>query len=265
MSIDHSFIIRKLQNLPEMFVIFSQLTKHPYVTCGEESFNDQIHIYTEQEKAQAFVKDQAEQQKNPVIAVKVSKEQFLHFYGTLYSIGINAVILHDSDSDTELTLEEIVHRRQNPDELPKEKRPVLNPELLLTSLYFLQEMRRPIPQEEKKGLAELDEELVANLVRGRFLSGIVVEEEQKLENGKNNVRVPYIKNDKGEMYQAIFTNGYELQKFDPKKKLRPVAVAFDDLEKFLVTDAKGFILNPQSIALPLRREQLPAFKKRING
>ena len=153
MSIDHSFIIRKLQNLPEMFVIFSQLTKHPYVTCGEESFNDQIHIYTEQEKAQAFVKDQAEQQKNPVIAVKVSKEQFLHFYGTLYSIGINAVILHDSDSDTELTLEEIVHRRQNPDELPKEKRPVLNPELLLTSLYFLQEMRRPIPQEEKKGLA----------------------------------------------------------------------------------------------------------------
>ena len=102
-------------------------------------------------------------------------------------------------------------------------------------------------------------------MRGRFLSGIVVEEEQKLENGKNNVRVPYIKNDKGEMYQAIFTDGYELQKFDPKKKLRPVAVAFDDLEKFLVTDAKGFILNPQSIALPLRREQLPAFKKRING
>ena len=38
MAIDHSFIIKKLQGLPEMFVIFSQSTKHPYVTCNEESF-----------------------------------------------------------------------------------------------------------------------------------------------------------------------------------------------------------------------------------
>ena len=65
------------------------------------------------------------------------------------------------------------------------------------------------------------------------------------------------------MYQAIFTDGYELQRFDPKKRLRPVVVKFDDLEKFLVKDAKGFLLNPTSTALPLRREQLPAFKKRI--
>lgn len=45
------------------------------------------------------------------------------------------------------------------------------------------------------------------------------------------------------MYQAIFTDGYELQRFDPKKRLRPVVVKFDDLEKFLVKDAKGFLLN----------------------
>ena len=69
MSIDHSFIIRKLQNLPEMFVIFSQLTKHPFVTCGEESFNDQIHIFTEQDKAQAFVKEHVEQQKLSLIHI----------------------------------------------------------------------------------------------------------------------------------------------------------------------------------------------------
>lgn len=264
MSIDHRFIIRKLQTLPEMFVIFSQLTKHPFVTCGEESFDDQIHIFTEQDKAQEFVKSHIGQ-KIPVIAVKVEKEQFLQFYGSLYNIGINAVILHDANSDTDLSLEEIVHRRQKPEDLPQEKRPVTNSELLLTALYFLQEMRRPVPQDEKSGLTELDEELVANLVRGRFLSGIVVDEEQKLENGSNNVRVPYIKNDKGEMYQAIFTDGYELQKFDPKKKLRPVVVTFDDLSKFLVQDSRGYVLNPQSIALPLRREQLPAFKKRIDG
>ena len=88
---------------------------------------------------------------------------------------------------------------------------------------------------------------------------------QPKKKKKNNIRVPYVNNQNGEMYQAIFTDGYELQRFDPKKRLRPVVVKFDDLEKFLVKDAKGFLLNPTSTALPLRREQLPAFKKRIDG
>lgn len=277
MAIDHSFIIRKIQTLPEMFVIFSQLTKQPFVTCDEETFDDQIHIFTDAQKAHAFVQESSEQKKIPVVSVKVNSEQFLHFYGTLYSIGINTIVLHDLESETALPLESIVHRRHNPDEIPPEKRPITNPELLLTALYFLQEMRRPIPDEEKTNLQELDEELVANLVRGRFLSGIIVDENEQEESAeessdnntekmkRNNIRVPYINNRNGEMYQAIFTDGYELQKFDPKKRLRPVVIKFDDLEKFLVKDAKGYVLNPVSVALPLRREQLPAFKKRIDG
>lgn len=123
-------------------------------------------------------------------------------------------------------------------------------------------------RKEKADLRAMDEELVANLVRGRFLSGIIVDESEKdadskaenpdgnTEDGnieeskeseaeeeqpkKNNIRVPYVNNQNGEMYQAIFTDGYELQRFDPKKRLRPVVVKFDDLEKFLVKDAKGF-------------------------
>lgn len=296
MAIDHSFIIKKLQGLPEMFVIFSQLTKHPYVTCNEESFDDQIHIFSDAEAAHAYVVAKNEQEKIPVVSVRVAAEQFLHFYGTLYALGVNGIVLHDNDTETSLTLESIVHRRHNPDELPERQRPVINPELMLTSLYFLQEMRRPVSEEEKEkaDLRAMDEELVANLVRGRFLSGIIVDEEaeeaekdaeetkdadsksedEKVEEAKeseenpkkkNNIRVPYVNNQNGEMYQAIFTDGYELQKFDPKKRLRPVVVKFDDLEKFLVKDAKGFVLNPVSTALPLRREQLPAFKKRIDG
>ena len=231
-----------------------------------------------------------------MVSVRVAAEHFLNFYGTLYALGVNGVVLHDNDTETSLALEAIVHRRHNPDELPEKQRPVINPELMLTSLYFLQEMRRPVSEEEKEkaDLRAMDEELVANLVRGRFLSGIIVDESEKdadskaenpdgnTEDGnieeakeseteeeqpkkKNNIRVPYVNNQNGEMYQAIFTDGYELQRFDPKKRLRPVVVKFDDLEKFLVKDAKGFLLNPTSTALPLRREQLPAFKKRIDG
>ena len=75
MAIDNSFIIKKLQGLPEMFVIFSQSTKHPYVTCNEESFDDQIHIFSDAEAAHAYVVAKNEQEKIPVVSVRVAAEQ----------------------------------------------------------------------------------------------------------------------------------------------------------------------------------------------
>mgnify|MGYP000946713195 CR=1 FL=1 len=72
MAIDNSFIIKKLQGLPEMFVIFSQSTKHPYVTCNEESFDDQIHIFSDAEAAHAYVVAKNEQEKIPVVSVRVA-------------------------------------------------------------------------------------------------------------------------------------------------------------------------------------------------
>ena len=77
MAIDNSFIIKKLQGLPEMFVIFSQSTKHPYVTCNEESFDDQIHIFSDAEAAHAYVVAKNEQEKIPVVSVRVAAEQVL--------------------------------------------------------------------------------------------------------------------------------------------------------------------------------------------
>ena len=106
MAIDNSFIIKKLQGL-----IFSQSTKHPYVTCNEESFDDQIHIFSDAEAAHAYVVAKNEQEKIPVVSVRVAAEQFLHFYGTLYALGVNGVVLHDNDTETSLALEAIVHRR----------------------------------------------------------------------------------------------------------------------------------------------------------
>lgn len=262
MTIDHHFILKQLQTLPQIFAAFSPVTKMPFVICDPESFNDQIHIFTDESLIQEFSKPYIEQ-KNHFTALKVLKEQFLHFYGSLYNIGVTHVVLHDIHAVTELALEEIVRKRQDVENLPPEKQPLTNPALTLTALYFMQEMRRQVPIEQKPELAALDEELVANLVRGRFLSAI--ERDADAKEDDNNFRIPFIKNSNGDAYQVIFTDGTELRKFDPQQKLRPVVISFDDLTKFLLKDAKGYILNPQSFALPLMREQLPAFKKRIDG
>ena len=87
MAIDNSFIIKKLQGLPEMFVIFSQSPKHPYVTCNEESFDDQIHIFSDAEAAHAYVVAKNEQEKIPVVSVRVAAEQFLSMVHSTLSVS----------------------------------------------------------------------------------------------------------------------------------------------------------------------------------
>ena len=39
--------IKEIQGRENIFVAYSQTTKLPYVTCGEESFNDQAWFFTE--------------------------------------------------------------------------------------------------------------------------------------------------------------------------------------------------------------------------
>lgn len=268
MTIDHRFLIKKLQTAPEIYCAFSQAAKLPFVTCDPESFNDQIHIFPEEKQVRAFVNtysDPNSEKQYALMAVRIEQKHFLSFYGSLYYIGINAVVLHEDASGTEIPLEEIVRRQKDPADLPPEKRPITNPELMLTALYFTQEIRRPIPAASNPQLKELDEELVANLVRARYLSAVIVNDSAAQDASGAQFQVPYIKNNKDEMYQVLFSDGHELSKFDPAKKLRPVVLTFDELEKFLVSDAKGFVLNPKSISLPLRREQLPAFRRRILG
>lgn len=46
--------IKILQSSEELFVIYSQATKMPYVTCDEETFNDQVRIYTDQEATKKY-------------------------------------------------------------------------------------------------------------------------------------------------------------------------------------------------------------------
>ena len=54
MTVDQVFIIKKLQNLDEMLVAYSAVTRMPFAICDDESFNDQVWIFTDQDKLKTF-------------------------------------------------------------------------------------------------------------------------------------------------------------------------------------------------------------------
>ena len=45
MGISVEEAIQELRNREEVFVAYSQATRLPYVTCDEETFNDQARIF----------------------------------------------------------------------------------------------------------------------------------------------------------------------------------------------------------------------------
>ena len=251
-------LIRKIQTQKEVFTVLSRATRLPFVICDPETFNDQVWIFEEKEMLEETVKPLTEK-KNLVAAIRVDNQSFLSFYTVLYTLGVNSIVYYEKEKKTELELEEVV-KKPDFSSLPEEKRPLLNPQLQLSGIYFMQELRRGVEMEEKENLRELEEETAANLVKSRYLVAV-----NKPEEGQDpkNVQVPYIKTQNGDIYQPIFSDAEEFRKFNKEKKFTGMLVNFENLEKVIIPVAKGVAVNPQGFNLVLPKEKIGAMRQRF--
>ena len=54
MGISVEDAVKELQARETVFVAYSQATKLPYVTCGEETYNDQVWFFAEEENSEGI-------------------------------------------------------------------------------------------------------------------------------------------------------------------------------------------------------------------
>lgn len=256
--------VQKLQELEQMYVLYSQMTKMPFVTCDPESFNDQIWVFTDKDKVQEYAKKYTEQ-KILLMAAEIKNPQFLGFYMGLFTIGVNSVMVVDEEGEMELELTEIV---KEPDysKIPPERMPPMNPQLQLSGIYFMQELRRPVNKEERSAnIQEMEEEMAANVVKGRYLLALDTGDVPAGEPvKKEDLKIPFIKDKEGNVFLPIFTDLREFQKFARGRNLRALTVPFLELEKYQIKDAQGFVINPAGFNLILMNEQIPVLKKRFH-
>lgn len=243
----------KIQGLEITYAAFSAGMNVPYVTCDPETYNDQVWIFTTEEKARAFVAEYKEKQVSLLIA-KMENKQLLSFYSTLYSMDINEVVLVDGETVHKVPLECIVTQSDD-SQIPENKRPVSNPKLQLSGIYFMQEIRRQVPNTEKTQLKELEEEMAANLVRARFIMAVEVTGE-KNEKGEPNVRIPFIKGQDGKIYQPLFTDLFEFAKFNKEKKFIPTPLPFENLVNGIHKELAGMVLNPMGTNIVILKDKL---------
>lgn len=232
-------VFTKMKDAEQLFVIMSGCTKEPYVICDEETFDDQILMFLNEEAAQAKAREMFAE-KIPVGLAKIEKKGLLYFCSTLFTLGVNALYVSDGESAERVQVSDFV-KRKDPNTLEEGKVWIENPELHLTALYYMQELRkmeRPVMSEQ---MMEWQEEISVNFNRGRFLIALPLEEKG----------IPLVKSKNGDIFQPIFTDAMEFEKFNREKKFRAIVVEAAKLSQILPPEAQGVILNPLGVNMPL--------------
>ena len=232
--------LNKLRTVEAIYVLMSSCTRMPYVVCDPETFDDEIMMFFSAEDAEEKVK-QLREAGIPVGIVKLEQRQMLLFYTSLYTMGINALLVSEGDTQTLIQLADFV-RRNKPEQDPEGKLWVENPALHLTALYYMQETRKQPGQEENPQIKEWQDEISNYFSKGSFIVAV-----QKEGNG-----IPVVKLNDKEVYQAIFTDIMEFQKFNKENQLRPIVVTADKIPQILVAEATGVLLNPMGVRMPLQ-------------
>ncbi|MCD8326656.1 MAG: SseB family protein [Lachnospiraceae bacterium] len=246
--------IRNIPKLKEIYVIHSQATKLPFVFCHEDTMDDYVVICTKEEaareKAQALIGE-----KKPALVVKCREKEIAQMFGSLKVLGVNAVqfIGREPGEDYLVQVGEFL-RWQDFSGQPAEKRPVENPGLQLSLLYFLQEYRRAADAPGRGDVQELSEEVYVNMTRSRFLLGAQpVEDEARKEQSA----LLLVKNKEGEAFLPLFTDVFELKRFTKDKPPKQIIAA--DFKRVLTLlnqgETAGVVLNPGSGNYPVSREK----------
>ena len=257
-------IMKQFMGMKEIITVYCAASNMPYVECGEETFNDRVYVFESEKMLEVFLRSCAEK-KIPLRGVKYREQDKLVFFTTLLSFNIDELVFMNESGRHIIKLSDIV-RKQVPDNLPPGAKPVENPQLKLSGAYFVQEASRKVPQEEKRNLRELQEELSANIVKGIYLipaelvAPVKAGEEKQAGTGdgktrEQQFRMPLIKSPKGEIFQPLFTDMVEFARYNKDKKFRALAVPFNKLGTFAVKESKGFMLNPGGFHIVIARRQ----------
>lgn len=131
--------VKEIQARDSIFVAYSQVTKLPYVTCAEETYNDQAWFFAEEETLKEFGKKKLDD-KILLMGMKYEKKDFPRMYGLLYAVGVNSLVWNNGSEEIEVDLDKIV-RQPDLSKVEPEKRPLINATLQLSGIYFMQELR----------------------------------------------------------------------------------------------------------------------------
>ena len=110
-------LLMRLGHDADIFALISLCTREPYVVCDEETFDDEVFLFLDEEEAQKEAAKLAEE-KVPVTVAKINGKDMLVFFTGLYTLGVNALVVTDKGEKASMQISDIV-KRKSPEDMPQ--------------------------------------------------------------------------------------------------------------------------------------------------
>ena len=94
--------VKEIQARENVYVAYSQATKLPYVTCAEETYNDQVWFFAEEEDPEKIRSGKTGRGRILLMGMKYEKKDFPRMYGLIFSIGANSLVWNNGKEEIEL-------------------------------------------------------------------------------------------------------------------------------------------------------------------
>lgn len=247
--------IKKLPTIDNYYVIFCNFTKMPYAECDEQTFDDKAFIFLKEAMAKKFVEEYKED--GMILSIKtITRAEILSFLTSLPLLGINMASFRGNETHN-IQLDTIV-KRQYKEEAPK---PIENPSLQLSMIYFMQAVRIAETEEERAIARQFEEEMMVNIARGHFLVPSK-EIEETDDEGNKKVAFLQVKNNNGDVFIPLFTDINEYFKFNSQDgTMKFLVLDFNKIYHTKVPQLAGFIINPGTISVLLNEQHLNAIQQ----
>lgn len=248
--------LKMIPNLKEVYIINSDYTKSPYVFLDEADLDDTALFYLSEESAKQRIYELGEK-KEKVSSLKIEQHNLPNALASLILFGINAVKFHTSDGDFLYQISEIISIPARNDE----KNPIFeNPSLSLTMLYFMQELRKKEENPDSVKLKELEEEMLVNVMRSKFILPVA-----KQEDGENKSSFMLLKTNDGKSMVPIFTDYMEYGRFNKNFDVDLKIINFDNMLNLKTPqDTIAYVINPAGVAVMVTKDWLSRVKVNTN-
>lgn len=253
--------ISKLSGTEKFYAVYCNYTRMPYVECEEETFSDMTFLFLDEEKAKEFAMTH-KGGKMSLTAVKVEQNTAKHFFSSLIAEGFDMVCVLEKETHY-LLIDQLVKRTLK----EGAKKPIENPSLQLSMMYFLQTIQSAQTEEEKEESKNKEEEMMANIARAIYLVPFrEIEGEVDGEDGSRNVSLIHLQNEAKEVFIPLFTDMDEFLKINPGDGTTSFyPMSFQNIKEVKRDRAVGFVINPGSVNLQLNQNNFDAVDSRFGN
>ncbi|MBQ8116625.1 MAG: SseB family protein [Lachnospiraceae bacterium] len=242
-----------------LYPIFCNFSRMPYIECDNDTCSDKAIIFTDEENAKRFTESYKDSRQS-LSVVTIKKESILYFLASLYSAGFDMIDFYDGDDIHSYTLDQIVNRTLQ----PGMKKPVENPALQLSIMYFLQIVHIANTEEEREESRDREEEMMANIARAVYMVPFSKREEEEDESVGNKVSLLQLTSGNGETFIPLFTDMDEFLKIRPKEGTTNfLPMGFKQIRTIKLDNTSGFIINPGSTHIQLTESNINAIDLRF--